>query len=157
MSDEGVQRLARLEGQMESVFQSVQRIEQVIQKVVGPIDRSLGEMTINMRHLGEKLQETREATAACNESHRASTELMKERVDGVHDQTCKLENKATAGLRVAVWFCGIFSAVAFGSGGWIFAQVGKNTEINAVQQQRIEQLEKQVSDIRTDERNQSRK
>jgi hypothetical protein len=152
MTDDGVQRLARLEGKMESVSESVQRIESAIQRLMGPIDRNLTELQMNVRHMDEKLQDTREQTAACNEGHKASTKALTTSIDAVSKQASALESKATAGLRVAVWFCGVFSAIVFAAGGWIFAQVGKNTEINAVQQQRIDQMEKQLLDVREEAR-----
>ena len=145
---ESVQRLARLEGQMDSVAQAVSRIESFIQQVINPIDRRMGEVQLQLQHLQEKVSDTREQTAACNESHKSATKLLTEKIDAVHDQAAKLEAKSTAGLRVAVWFCGIFGAIVFAAGSWIFAQVGKNTEVNAVQQQRIDQLEKQTLELR---------
>ena len=149
---EAVQRLARLEGQMESVSQAVSRIENFFQQVINPIDRRMGEMSLSLQHLQEKVLDTREQTVACNESHKASTKQLTERIDDVHDTAAALENKATAGLRVALWFCGVFSAIVFSAGGWLVAQVGKNTEMNLVQQQRIEQLEKQLVDVRDQQR-----
>jgi len=149
---EAVQRLARLEGQMESVSQALSRIENVIQQVINPIDRRMGELTLSVQHLQEKVQDTREQTVGCAEAHKASTKQLTERVDAVHDMAAALENKSTAGLRVALWFCGIFGAITFSAGGWLVAQVGKNTEMNLVQQQRIEQLEKQLVDVRDQQR-----
>lgn len=148
MNDEAVQRLARLEGKMESISEVVQRIETVVQRIVGPIDRSLAELTVQVRHMGEKLQETREATVACNEAHKATTQQLSIRINDVHDQHEKFQAATTAGLHLAQWLAGGFALVVFAVGGWFFAQVGKNTEINAVQQQRIEQLERLMSEVR---------
>jgi hypothetical protein len=152
MMDETGQRLARLEGKMESVVEVVQRIENGLQRVIGPLDRGLAELTIQFQHLQEKVSDTREQTVACAEAHKASSKQLDERIQDVHDKHAALENKTTGGLRVAMWICGGVSAAMFAAGSWVVVQVGKNAELNAVHQQRIEQLEKQVAEARDEAR-----
>lgn len=145
---ESIQRLTRVEERMLTMSDALGRIEQVIQRVINPIDRSLAELTLNMTHMAEKLAETREQTVACAESHRLSSKQLDERLDKVHEMTAALENKTTAGLRVAQWFCGGIAAVTLSAGGWLISEASTGSRMMAVQQQRIEQLEKQIIDIR---------
>lgn len=147
---EAVQRLARLEGSMESMSQALARIEGFIQRVVNPIDRNLAELATNFKHLEGKVLETREQGSQCADAHKAASKMLGERIDAVHEKASALENRSTGALRMAMWFCAVFSGAAIAAGGWLFSQVGEGSRVNAVQQQRIEQLERQVLELRQD-------
>lgn len=143
-NDDTTIKLAQVEVKLQSVVAIVERIESFIERFVS-IDRTIAELVIQHSHTQEKIADLRNSVAAGNQAHRAAIDALSARVEGAVDRGNALENKSSGALKIVSWFCGLATAAMIGCGSWVFQTASDSAKVNAVQQERIERLERDLS------------
>lgn len=141
--DTGI-KLAQVEIKLQSVVSIVERIESTIERFVS-LDRTIAELAIQHSHTQEKIADLRNSVTVCNQAHRVATEALTIKTNATHDKVNELENKSSGALRIVSWFCGLATAGLLASGAWVFQTASESAKVNAVQQERIERMERDLN------------
>lgn len=143
MEHEWMNKLANVEGQLSVMAGSMQRIEDQLDRVVS-LDRSMAEVVLRQSHTADALDHIRRRVDENRAIQHEADNAIASKIETVAAASSRFENRVQGALYVVVMLIGLVG----GLGGWILNRVDGNTQSNALQQQRLERLERDLETLK---------
>lgn len=135
-------KLASMEGQLAVVAPSLQRIEEQLQRLV-MLDKTVAELAVRQSHSVDAISHIRERIDENRTQQVSAHTALTARVEETARSSARFENRISGALYVVMSLL----AVAATCGGWLLNRVDEMSKTNAVQENRLASLERDMTKL----------